>query len=513
VTGRTLLGAITGAVLLAAASPTAGVAAPSSFKGSTTVFVLDVSGSMEYAARIPADFPKAEKLKKRQDEFASLVEQVSSKKKVPLKVIVAGVSGIQELIQLNQELEDFLKKKGVDPKSISKLAVLRVATATMLALLQAERDNLGLDNKAGIVTFSDDAATVAPVTPDMAGLKVAVAGLETAGSTNLGSGLQMALGMLQGAPNPSIVLMTDGWNNTGMTNDEILSGPVQEATKRQIPICSIGIGQSRSDVDQVLLEQISTRTGAPLRFVDDGVSLGADMIACHHALTGQLLNDARGTVKQGETRKLPGVTLPAGKQRAVFSLTWPGSDLDLQLIDPGGRPVGAGYPGASVTRAPGLVMMTIANPPAGAYQTAVVGKQTAAGGEFFSVAAATDGTTPVMPRDRAVAREAPGDDVQRTLRIVEIVSAVLLVLLVLLLLIRWVRRLAGRGRTAAAPQVPPAQPGMAAQAPATAPAAQTRGTGCATCLIWMVMVVDALVLAGAIGALWLWETPLLGLPA
>jgi uncharacterized protein YegL len=486
------------------------MAAPSSYKGSTTVFVLDVSGSMEYAARIPPDFPKADQLKKRQDEFSSLVEQVSSKKKVPLKVIVAGVSGIQELIMLNAELEDFLKKKGVDPQSISKLAVLKAATVTMLSALQAEHDGLGLDNKAAIVTFSDDATSVAPLSQDMAGLQGAVAGLATAGSTNIGSGLQMALGMLQGAPNPSIVLMTDGWNNTGMTNDEILSGPVQEAVKRQIPICSIGVGQSRSDVDQVLLEKISTRTGAPLRFVDDGVSLGADMIACHGALTGQLLTDARGTVKKGETRKLSGFTVPAGKQRAVFSLTWPGSDLDLQLTDPGGKPVAAGYPGAKVSRAPGLVMVTMTNPPAGAYQAAVVGKQTAAGGEFFSVAAATDGTTPTMHRDHAVASAAPIDDVQRNLRIVEIVCAVLLVVFVLVLLVRWVRRLfrGNRPAPAPAPPVPPAQPGVPTPAPV-----QSSGGGCGTCLLWCLIVLDALVLAGTAGALWLWETPLLGLPA
>jgi uncharacterized protein YegL len=511
VSSRALAGALGCAALLAAAAPAVGTAAPSPYKGSTTVFVLDVSGSMEYAARIPADFPKANQLKKRQNEFSSLVEQVSSKKKVPLKVIAAGVSGIQELIQLNQELEDFLKKKGVDPNSISKLAVLKAATVTMLAALQAERDGLGLDNKAGIVTFSDDAAAVAAITADMAGLQAAAVGLTTAGSTNMGAGLQAALSMLQGAPNPSIVLMTDGWNNTGMTNDEILSGPVQDAAKRQIPICSIGVGQSSADVDQVLLEKISTRTGAPLRFVDDGVSLGADMIACHQALTGQLLSDARGTVKQGETRRLSSVTVPAGRQRAVFSLTWPGSEMDLQVTDPAGRPVAAGYPGARVSRSAGLVMVTLTNPPAGAYQAAVIGKQTAAGGEFFSVAAATDGATAVMHRDQAVAVAVPVDDVQRALRIVEIVCAALLGLFALLLFVRWVRRLSrGRGPAPApAPPAPRGQPG----GPGPVPAAQSHGGGCGSCLLWCLIVLDVLVLAGTVGALWLWETPLLGLPA
>jgi hypothetical protein len=305
--------------------------------------------------------------------------------------------------------------------------------------------------------------------------------------------------------------MTDGWTNTGPTNDEILSGPVQEAARRQIPICAIGVGQSSSDVDQVLLEKISTRTGAPLRFVEDGVSLGADMIACHQALTGQLLSDTRGTVKQGETRKLGGVTVPTGKQRAVFSLTWPGSDMDLQLTDPAGRPVAAGYPGARVSRSPGLVIVTLANPPAGAYQAAVLGKKTATGGDFFSVTAATDGTTAAMHRDQAVAGSAPVDDVQLGLRIVEIVCAALLPLFVVLLVVRWVRRLFRRGghSPAQAPQVPPAQPG----APSPVPAVQSRGGGCGSCLLWFLIVLDVLVLAGTAGALWLWETPLLGLPA
>jgi hypothetical protein len=116
-----------------------------------------------------------------------------------------------------------------------------------------------------------------------------------------------------------------------------------------------------------------------------------------------------------------------------------------------------------------------------------------------------------MHRDHAVASAAPIDDVQRNLRIVEIVCAVLLVLFVVVLLVRWVRRLfrGNRRAPAPAPPVPPAQPGV----PTPAPAVQSSGGGCGTCLLWCLIILDALVLAGTVGALWLWETPLLGLPA
>ncbi|HEV1996585.1 MAG TPA: serine/threonine-protein kinase, partial [Candidatus Dormibacteraeota bacterium] len=242
---------------------------------SSTVFVLDVSGSMSSPAVIPAGFPRAAELKQKQDAFGSLVEQVKGGKKIPVGAIVAGVSGVVDLIQLQKELDDYLTAHGTDPATISKLAALKVSANSMLAALAAEHRDLGIDNKVGLVKFSDTASVLAPLGADFNAQQSVVSGLRTEGSTNMGDGLQEALQVLNGQGGGNIVLLTDGWNNTGMTNDQVLSGPVATAAGRGIPVCTIGLGESPFDVDQALLSDIAARTGGDYYFVGDRVSLGA----------------------------------------------------------------------------------------------------------------------------------------------------------------------------------------------------------------------------------------------
>jgi hypothetical protein len=359
----------------------------------------------------------------------------------------------------------------------------------------------------------------------------------------MGAGLQQALQLLGGQPNPSIILMTDGWNNDGMTNDQVLSGPVQQAAAGHVPVCTVGIGQSPSDVDQRLLLDIAGRTGGGYHFAAGGVTLGGDLLGCHHALAGQWLADQRGTVSQGQVAQGPGFTVPAGRHRLSVTLTWPGSQLDLRVTDPAGKPVGAGYRGAAVGRVGGLVAVTVVNPAAGHWGMGVAGLQTAAGGEQFVATASTDGSTASPPRDAVIGGSAPLDDLERDLRIAEYVSAGVIALIIVLwlisLVVRGGRRVAGRGRSqvptyvvppspttygsepAAYPQPGYGPPGYPQQAyaggppppppgAALPPPTRTRGgTGCLGC---MTFVLALLFLGASVLGLYLWTTPLLTFP-
>src|SRR5262245_27993109 len=167
---------------------------------------------MEDPARIPVDFPQAARLKEKQDAVGRLVEQAHPGQKVPLSVIAGGLLGLPDLLSLRSDLDTYLKQHNIDPASISKLAALKAAAAAMLSAVQFERDRAGADDRVGIVTFSSDAAVLAQPTPQVAGLNAGVQALQTSGSTNMGAGLKSALDLLQGQPNPSIILLTDGWN-------------------------------------------------------------------------------------------------------------------------------------------------------------------------------------------------------------------------------------------------------------------------------------------------------------
>jgi uncharacterized protein YegL len=374
-----------------------------------------------------------------------LLELAKPRNKVPLSVIAGGLMGLPDLINLRSQLNDYLTARKIDPASISKLAALKASTTAMLNAIQFERDHAGADNRVGLVTFSSDAAVLAPVTTQVAGLANAVQTLQTDGSTNMGAGLQTALDQLKGQPSPSIVLLTDGWNNDGMTNDQVLSGPTQAASAAHVPICSLGIGENPADVDQKLLLDIASRTGGGYRFVNGSTTLTGDLMACHQSLSGQVVADQRGTVKQGQVATQPGFTLPAGLHRLTLTLSWPGSQLDLRVTDPSGKQVGQGYPGTAVSRAAGLIEVTVMNPAAGHWGLAVAGTQTAAAGEQFVVLASSDGTTNSAHRDPVQGTgSAPVDDAERNLRLTEYLTGALAVVFVFLVIVRGFVRAARR---------------------------------------------------------------------
>jgi hypothetical protein len=549
---RTVLVLAAAAMLPWAALPTPAAAAD----GSTTVLVLDVSGSMADPAMIPPDFPQAAKLRADEDAVGRLVEQAHPGRKIPLSVIAGGLMGLPELLSLRSDLDSYLQGRSIDPESISKLAALKAAAGALLTAIQFERDHAGADERVGIVTFGSDAAVVAQPTAQVAGLGAAVQALQTDGSTNMGAGLQSALDLLKGQPNPSVILMTDGWNNDGLSNDQVLSGPVQQAAAGRVPVCAVGLGETPADIDQRLLLDIADRTGGGYHFVGGG-ALGGDLLACHHSLAGQSLGDLRGTVRQGQVVPSPGFDVPAGHRRLTVTLSWPGSQLDARLTDPSGRPVGAGYPGASVARGANVAVVTVSNPAGGHWGLAVAGVQTTPAGEQFVASASTDGATASPHRDAlAGALSAPLDETEQELRLTRTATAVVAGALVVLWLLGLVTRpFRRRGRSAATPALQPAlagappqpgyqgpqpaqpgaQPGFAPPPPAgyavptwqppprgpatgagqpagPAPRRGSPARGCLGCLLWLVFVVDVLVLAGSAAALYLWTAPLLTYP-
>ncbi|MDQ6878439.1 MAG: VWA domain-containing protein [Candidatus Dormibacteraeota bacterium] len=495
-------------LLLSGAAQPAQAAAP----GASTVFVLDISGSMDSPGIIPPDFPGAAKLKQSQDAIEQFIEQAKPGKKVTLKVLFGAIGSLGDFIHSQSDLNDWMTKQGIDPKTISKLYGLKIAATAMLNALAAERA-AGLDERAGLVTFSSDASVLANMNSNPGSLQSAVAGLATQGSTNIGDGLDKALGLLHGAPNPAIVLITDGWNNTGMTNAEVLSGPTQRAAAQKIPICTIGIGQSHADVDQPLLTSISNKTGGGYYFVGDGISLQSDMLACHHSLGRQLLADLRGYVQQGQTVQAGVITVPAQKTSLLVTLSWPVGALSMRLTDPSGRTVAGGYPGARVSNSPGLETVSVSNPPAGTYKASVAGEKTAAAGDPFSVAASSDGVTASPHHDTVTIVQANNSDVVLDrIYLVRNVGFAILALLLALAVFSRLRR--PKLRPAAAPvayQAPP--PGAPVPVPAPqAPPEPASGFGCGGCLWWMFFGLAVLVVGAAYGALWLWQTPILTMP-
>lgn len=139
---------------------------------------------------------------------------------------------------------------------------LKTKYDTALALSE-DFINERYDDNMGVVLFGTFAYTASPLTYDLASLSylLEMTNVGLAGeSTALGDAITQALKTLSygQAENKAIILLTDGYHNSGKTSPK---DAVQQAIDAGVKIYTIGIGK-RSDYDVALLETIARKTGA-----------------------------------------------------------------------------------------------------------------------------------------------------------------------------------------------------------------------------------------------------------
>ena len=237
----------------------------------------------------------------------------------------------------------------------------------MLETLAAESQGLGLDpqggprhvlrhwQRPGAARFRHGRACAAGSAPSRA-----------EGRPTWVTGCRMGSGLVQDQPGAGIVLLTDGWNNTGMTDDQVLAGPVATAVAQGIPICTIGIGESTFDVDQAFLPRWLPRPVALTTSLATGRHWrGPCWPATHH-----LGSEGDGIKREGD----PG---SVGRRCLLHDRRWQASaksqpDLARAVTStsrsrtPAATWSAAGGPGALSPR-PGPGRGHVPNPPAGAY--------------------------------------------------------------------------------------------------------------------------------------------------
>ncbi|MEV0734514.1 von Willebrand factor type A domain-containing protein [Streptomyces sp. NPDC050549] len=135
-------------------------------------------------------------------------------------------------------------------------------------------DRLRDDDSVALVTFSDEAETVLPMTRlDGHRGKVhhAIEELETQSSTNLGAGVETGYatateGLREGATN-RVVLISDGLANTGDTSaDSILERISNERRDHGITLFGVGVG---SDYGDALMEKLADKGDGHTAYVSD----------------------------------------------------------------------------------------------------------------------------------------------------------------------------------------------------------------------------------------------------
>ena len=230
--------------------------------------------------------------------------------------------------------------KIAEAKAAAKAFVDLLEPPTGWWIFKTDRD------KVGLVSYATTATLDLHLTSDFNKAKQIIDGYSAGGSTNMGDALLKSIGEIdtngrEGTIH-SIVFFTDGRNNRGYTNQEVLNF-AHNAGDKGIFIYTCGYG---SDVDDQFLEDLAKAAGGKYYFAPDGTALRQIYIELSHTTKGwQPTASFRGTVSQGETKTVGTLNVQPGTSLIKVILTWPGSDLDLILIDPTGNQT---LPGAGV---------------------------------------------------------------------------------------------------------------------------------------------------------------------
>ncbi|HEY1175549.1 MAG TPA: von Willebrand factor type A domain-containing protein [Phytomonospora sp.] len=140
--------------------------------------------------------------------------------------------------------------------------------------LSVMTDRLRDDDSVALVTFSDEAETVLPMTRldgNRDEIQDAVSDLDTQDSTNLGAGVETGYetaveGLREGATN-RVVLISDALANTGDTDaDSILERVSGERREHGITLFGVGVG---SDYGDALMERLADKGDGHTAYVSD----------------------------------------------------------------------------------------------------------------------------------------------------------------------------------------------------------------------------------------------------
>ncbi|MFG0251803.1 MAG: VWA domain-containing protein [Phycisphaerales bacterium JB038] len=269
-------------------------------------------------------------------------------------------------------------------------------------------DLMSMDDKIGVVSFASSANTDYPLTAILSDsiktqAKAAIASLSAGGYTAIGEGVRQAdvqLDRFPGdAPGRAMIVLSDGQHNTGTHPLTVIDSLVDQ----DVRIFTIGFG---SDADQSLLTEMATRRNGSYYYAADG----SDLQEIYALLLGsaggkqQLLTDD-GTINPDETIEAPLAIDPSLFDLTV-GLTWPGSDLDIELVAPDGTIIdhdfAAQSPLVDLVEGDTYEFMTIQAPQAGQWDIRVKAVDVAPDGEEFRLyALGASGVTADVDMDAA----------------------------------------------------------------------------------------------------------------
>ena len=261
---------------------------------------------------------------------------------------------------------------GDEMSGVVKLDAAKSAADGIVTMIRDQSLTQRRSSAIGLVSFSNEAQVVQPLGADYAAASEAIADMTPQSGTNVGDGLEKALGSLYGSANTRsrmMILLSDGQSNTGMSADEILSGPVFTATAAGIKIYTVGFGDP-GDFDEDLLRQIANRTGGVYYYADQAFKLENIYIALQHKAGGAILGDYTGTT-QAAAQQVGAFSVDAVTGELHGTLNSEGGKAHVVLKDPDGRAIDSDYPGAILFKDSKPASVVVKNPQPGVWKAYV----------------------------------------------------------------------------------------------------------------------------------------------
>ena len=274
-----------------------------------------------------------------------------------------------------------------DISGATKMQAAVSAGSSVLAVIDAENQaNLGAQNEIGVVDFSSSAFVAAELTTNTSNIQGALNSLSAGGGTALPSGLELGLGLASKATpgsSPIIILLSDGMPTDGLNgegDEDVIRQQTYDlataAGSQGICVYTIGFGVpgSGGSIDEAFLQEVANRSGCGKYYnAQSAADLENIYILSRHEFIGDILFQGQGQIAQGQELLIATVDVPANQESLLYTLQWPGSQLDPTMVDPAGTQVDVNYPGASFTRGLSLATIIVQNPIAGQWQLGAKG--------------------------------------------------------------------------------------------------------------------------------------------
>jgi hypothetical protein len=278
----------------------------------------------------------------------------------------------------------------------SKISAAKTQGQAFVKSMQNQTNSSGVMPELGVIEFSNGSSVLQGLTDDYSSVNSVISSINTHGNTDIAAGIRNGIAQLENATGSKImVFLSDGEDTAGNSDDSIIS-LAKQAKDKDIKIYTIGFGSS-SDIDESLLQDIASVTGGTYSHEDPSSVTSAAVGIYHTMKTAQLssayevLSANVGTVAQDATVDAGSFTVPDHGDIHT-TLFWPGSLLDLKLVDPAGVEVKEGYPGFSIKTVDTTVQVDIKDAKQGEWLTSVYGAEVSMQEEPFSAITAFEKT-------------------------------------------------------------------------------------------------------------------------